>query len=584
MAKDCSDFSQLLHDLVVAVVKEDTSVKDIDGALDVVQEDLPTVSRDDIVDSIVEVLESRKKAVVDVKRRLAAIKREARTNKNLDAKGKELADAIIDERLVIKRTQKGVEQPDAIKALRGQVADLKAHLKKTEPAQVQRLTEQVTALDAKLKRMQKTGELPQAKQQFDIPRKSAAHLKLASEKKGLQQRVDRHIRSLQPRSIFTRFVGGMHNFSKAVVTSVDISGFGRQGGFQLAAHPIRTFKAFVPMMRALATKGQSRQVYEDILNRENYDLYVAHGLFISDPDGNVNQAEENLASLLARKVPLVAQSNRAYTAILNQIRADAFDALLRSHSPDPSAGPAALDNLADFVNVTTGRGNLGVMEKVAPVLNAAFFSPRWVTSRFQLLYGRNLWRGPGRKETRRLILAEYGKSLAGKAVFLWLASLAGFEIESDPRSSDFLKLKIPGTDTRIDFMFGLSQTAVLVSRATLGKTKSSISGEVRPLSGAGSRDLTKVVGNFVRGKFAPLHGAAWDILARENVVGDPTTLLSVPLSLVAPLSTREMVEAIMVHGIPQSTALTMISMLGNGVQIYGKDSKKTKRRSRINDQ
>ncbi|HDZ37973.1 MAG TPA: hypothetical protein ENH62_06775 [Marinobacter sp.] len=580
MAKDCSDFSQLLHDLVVAVVQEDASVQNIDGALDVIAEDLPSVTRDDIVDSIVEVLESRKKAVVDVKRRLAAIKREARTNKNLDATGKELANAITEGRLPIETAKKKTEQPNAIKVLRGQVADLKAHLKKTEPAQVQRLTEQVAALDAKLKRMQKTGELPQSGERFDIPRKSAEHLKLASEKKLLQQRIDRHVGRLRPRSIFGQVVSELHNLTKSITTSVDISGFGRQGGIQLAMHPIRTAKAFPTMIRALATKKGSRKAFDDIQELEDYDLAVRHSIFFSDPDGDVTLGEENIRSEWSRHIPIISHSNRAYTAILNQVRMDSFSALLRAFPPDPSVDQtAALDNLADFVNVTTGRGSLGSLEKNAPLLNAAFFSPRWISSRFQFIFGKNLWQGPGKKETRRLLLAEYGRYLAGKAIFLWLAAQLGdFIVEDDPNSSDFLKLKEKNGNTRYDVVEGLSQTAVLISRAISGKTKSSVSGEVRSLSGSGSRDLGEVVFDFTRSKFSPLHGAAWDIIARQNVVGETTTVKSVAKSLVTPLSTREVVQSVMEHGIPRATADTMVSMLGVGVQTYGQDSKRNKRR------
>ena len=74
------------------------------------------------------------------------------------------------------------------------------------------------------------------------------------------------------------------------------------------------------------------------------------------------------------------RSNRAYTAFLNNLRADTFESLIRDtkvftegsqvNSMNPSIVNIPLArSLADFVNTASGRGSLGKLESSAVALN-----------------------------------------------------------------------------------------------------------------------------------------------------------------------------------------------------------------------
>src|SRR5690606_34947056 len=89
----------------------------------------------------------------------------------------------------------------------------------------------------------------------------------------------------------------------------------------------------------------------------------------------------------------VRGSARAYSTVLNSLRADTFDApsapLARGKEPTQAERGA----LANYVNAATGRGSLGKFQQSATLLNTVFFAPRWVVSRFQMLAAQPLWYG-----------------------------------------------------------------------------------------------------------------------------------------------------------------------------------------------
>ena len=91
-------------------------------------------------------------------------------------------------------------------------------------------------------------------------------------------------------------------------------------------------------------------------------------------------------SRLAGRFPLVKQSNRAYVGFLNKLRADVFDRLLSdAQRAGVAQTPELLSSVARFVNTATGRGDLGSLTIAGRVLSTAFFSPRLLASRVNML-------------------------------------------------------------------------------------------------------------------------------------------------------------------------------------------------------
>lgn len=354
------------------------------------------------------------------------------------------------------------------------------------------------------------------------------------------------------------------NTARSIRTAFDLSAVLRQGGFFTFGHPIRAAKAFPAMFKALASEKGQFEVNQEIQNRPNAPLYKSSKLHLSDPgDPHLTKMEENYMSRWSSKIPGVSHSERAYTTFLNRIRADSFDAMMDSIGKD--ATPKEAEAIANFVNVATGRGNLAGAAGAAISLNTAFFAPRYVISRFEMLAGQPFYKGSSR--TRIAIAKEYAKYLAALGVIYTLAQSSGAKVEYDPRSADFGKLKFG--NTRVDLLSGLSQSAVVLSRIATQKTKSQ--GSVKPA------DSASVAGRFVRSKLAPAPGAILDVTSGKNVVGEKITPKDAALGLVLPMGFNDIHDALRDNGVPEAAALSLLSIFGASIQSY-KDSQNGSRK------
>lgn len=384
------------------------------------------------------------------------------------------------------------------------------------------------------------------------------------------------------------------NLSRAILTSADFSGLLRQGGFIAFGNPVRAAKALKPMFKSFASEKGQLKAKRDLEKRDNYALYNQAGLYLADTaPASLSQMEEAYMSRWLDKIPkwmgggILRGSQRAYVTVLNQLRADTFDAMAEGLAIN---GRPTLDEakaLANFINVATGRGALNPKYAgIGQALNTAFFAPRYVMSRFQLLAGQPFYGGNAR--TRKAIAKEYAKYLGGVGATLALLAMmgddedrgeiGGFKVnfETDPRSSDFLKPRFG--NTRLDIFSGLLQATVLASR--LYTEKSKVGGRIVNLTGK-DRKITdptwiEVGTNFLRTKLAPLPGSFVDYKTGSNVVGDEMTPTDVALKMAVPISFGEIKETMKEQGIPTGTAMMLLSLFGIGLQTYPERAKKTK--------
>lgn len=376
---------------------------------------------------------------------------------------------------------------------------------------------------------------------------------------------------LARRSLPAKIIGGVGetlNTVRAIMTSGELSGVLRQGGFIGIGNPARIAKAFPAMLRAFRSETQQHAVNMEIMARPNYPLYVRSKLYLAEHGQKLSQMEEAYMSRWAEKIPFVAGTQRAYSTFLNKLRADSFDAMSKTLvRRTGELTPERANAIANYINVATGRGNVAGKEAVLVGLNQYFFAPRWVMSRFQLVLGQPFIRGD--KHTRRMIAEEYGKYLIGMGVIYGLWRMSGEEVETDPRSSDFGKLRVG--ETRVDLMAGLQQGTVLIGRLGSGETKR-LSGKVVPIRGQdipfGGDDSAQVIGRFLRTKMAPVPASAVDLLSGTDVTKRPVTPQSELLELSVPLTYRDIYKAMIEQGVPVGTALSLLAIFGAGVQTY----------------
>lgn len=444
-----------------------------------------------------------------------------------------------------------------IQELRAGSEDLRlANDKKRIQAQTKKLQERIAAGDY----------APKTKREPVLDdEKLDLQFKLAEEKRKWNEGFLEQKRANRTLGEKARDVGSeVLNTSRAILTSADLSAPLRQGAFIALGNPVRGAKSIPEMFKAFGSEKQAFKTMRDIDARPNAPLYESSGLYLARDSNDLKAMEEAFASRFASKVPLVNRSQRAYTTFLNKLRADTFDAMA---SQLGAATPAEHKAIANYINAATGRGKLGLqsLENSAQALNTVFFAPRYVASRFQLLSGQPMMGGTNR--TRALIAKEYAKFLAGIATVYGLGKLAGGEIERDPRSSDFGKIRFGRT--RLDMLAGLSQVTTLISRLSTGQTKNA-QGRIESLDSGKFAKSTRadVATRFLRTKLSPALGAIWDLGSGKNVVGEKVTPGQVALRSIVPINWQDVAKHMEAQGVPRGTALFILSLFGAGLQTY----------------
>lgn len=373
---------------------------------------------------------------------------------------------------------------------------------------------------------------------------------------------------------------------RALMASTDLSAVRRQGGLFFMGNPVRSIRIMGDMLRAAKSDENYFKLMQDIRERPNAELYISSKLGLTDiKTPQLSKMEEMYLSRWADKIPLLNHSQRAYVYFLNRLRADVFDTMKDNLGRNGNITDRQARELSNFINVWTGRGELPQQfAQSAALLNEFFFAPRYTMSRFQALTLQPL-RFAKDPMVRKLIAAEYAKTLAGYAVVYGLVNAAGFKVEHDIRSSDFGKIVIG--NTHIDILSGLSQPTVFLARTLpyiassipTGQTKTAsgklvrLGGQHQPFS---QRNVSNVITDFVRSKLAPLPAAYWNVIKGQRVTGEPTNLTKELLSLITPLSGNDVYSAMKEHGLVKGAALGLLAFFGDSVNTYSPKAAKVR--------
>jgi hypothetical protein len=366
------------------------------------------------------------------------------------------------------------------------------------------------------------------------------------------------------KEIGTMVVNEVAAVPRAIKASLDFSGPLRQGAFFVFS-PRRAAlsgKAFLRQFPAFVSGKAYGRYVDDIANRaaeteaEQYGLYLA-----TKPGRTLGQTEEAFASRLIGKAPGIKQSERAYTTFLDTIRIEAFEkfknAIDRAGLSAVEAG-RELNAYAKQINYMTGRGTFGKRyensEVAKSILNTALFSPRFLASRFNVLSA--VTAPPrARKEALKDIIA----AATVLTSTLTLYKLSGGDVEADPRSQDFGKIKLLDGKTRYDLGAGYLQDIRVVAN-----TIDDLATEKHKASA-----VLKTVGRFGRNKLAPIPGVGINALEGENAVREPFSAGQAARDLLAPLTPLELYQGYQREG-GMGVLKASPSIFGVGVQNYGK--------------
>src|SRR6185312_7072578 len=293
------------------------------------------------------------------------------------------------------------------------------------------------------------------------------------------------------------------NFPRTVMASTDMSAPLRQGIGLI--HKKEFWTSLSGMFKAWGSEKAFDAIQESIAEKPLFKKRIIDGKTVNsfaEDAGlkltdlhDITTREEAFMSKFADKLPGVRRSNRAYVAFLNKLRADTFESLIRDgkvFGADATVNVPLARGIADFVNTATGRGSLDFrtnigkyqvganLEPAAKILGSTFFAPRLIASRLRILNpAYYIMADPFvRKEALKSLFAIAGSGMAiGQ-----LAKTMGAQVESDPASSDFGKIKIG--DSRLDPFAGFQQYVVAANRLSPeginpagGRIKSTVTGQ-----------------------------------------------------------------------------------------------------------
>ncbi len=359
------------------------------------------------------------------------------------------------------------------------------------------------------------------------------------------------------------------NIPRAILASTDFSGVLRQGGILFARHPNIGLRSSNTFLKATFSQKAADVVPKLIKENKLFEQGLADGMELLEAGaGTALRGQEVFVSTIAEKLPFVRMSERGYVAGLNKM---AWDTYFQEYPKWIKMGATAADTkeMGRMIMQTVGRGTLPKgMDKAGGLLSSMFFAPRLVMSRLQLpmnLFSKSPF---VRKEAAKTLAAFLGSG----ATILSLAKLGGADVNIDPRSADFGKIKMGST--RLDIWTGYAQYTRLVTQLITGQAVSE-SGNVYQVP------RSTVAGRFLQSKASPALGLIVDLLKGETYMGEDTipkdtgALIEQLKNRIAPLFIQDMMDAINQEG--SAGALKALpGILGVGVTTYTNEVKKIK--------
>lgn len=573
---DCSELSKLITEMAMTIA-QGPNIQNLDDVIAEMQTHFPDLPRQGIIEAIVEATTRQARQADDLSKKLSVIKRQAKMEKGLKDKIAELEQFLSTGTLPERIVRAGMEATytmDQLKAIRD---GLKKQLAQSDPAQRTKVEKQIADLEEKIK----SGDImPKIKAEKPAPSKELE--KALYKRDLLKDEIRTRIYDLKPKSTFSNIVESV-NVTRAVMTTGEMSLTLRQG-IMMLGHPVKLVEFTGQAFKALADPLYTHKVNRELLERDLAAVGYRAKLHLSPIDGTtrLRDMEEQFMGHWVQKVPILKQFARAGTTYINLVRAFYFDSMYHSVGRSGELTQAEAEILGNFVNVATGRGNLGAAEAAMPILSNIFFSARYQVSRFQLIMGQPLWHqaGKGSARVRQAIAKEYARSLIGLALFYAMGALWG-DIEKNPRSADFMKIRIG--KTRIDPLAGLSQITVLMTRLITGEIKTTTKGEVIPIRGEkvpyGGTTVPDVLQRFIRGKLSPLLALPFDIAAGENIVGEKVDAQYLVTNYGVPITWGDIYDAMKEQGVEEGLIMSLLSFFGVGLQTYEDKKQTTRRRS-----
>jgi len=379
---------------------------------------------------------------------------------------------------------------------------------------------------------------------------------------------------------------------RAAMASFDFSMGLRQGG-QVA---VRNFPDWVNANKESIKYVKNADYFKSEMKRiaddDAYETIVDKlGVRLPAVEGN---SDEIMASAhILEKVPVygrgIEASDRAYSGGLTKLRYNIAKKWIDSlGGPDEALknlSEKELRDIGEVINTSTGSGGKkgGFTEKNMQTLATTLFAPRLWASRLNAINPAYYARlSP---IARRRAIENMASFLGAAGAVVGLAEASGADVEMDPRSSDFMKIKTG--NTRFDIFGGLQQNVVFFARMITGEKKNSSTGEIQTMGeGFGQPNRLDLAQDMLQNKLNPLLGYAARMLQssdgdtgnpndRKDRFGEDINVAQETGKLVTPLGIQGLVDTYNDTGdVGKSLAMNVPNFFGIGTQTYGETATK----------
>ena len=159
---------------------------------------------------------------------------------------------------------------------------------------------------------------------------------------------------------------------------------------------------------------------------------------------------------------------------------------------------------------------------------------------------------------------------------LALAKASGAKVETDPRSSDFGKIRVG--NTRWDIWGGFQQWVRVFSQMVSGERKTTTDRRIIELSKKKYPFETRkdVAERFLAGKLSPASRLVYELLQGQKAFGEPFTLKGEAIENAIPLYLQDIKDSIKQIGPEAIFSVGVPGFFGVGVQSYIEKNKPTK--------
>jgi hypothetical protein len=342
-------------------------------------------------------------------------------------------------------------------------------------------------------------------------------------------------------------------------------------------------RSFVDIYKSLVRKHGHDMVNDammaNVYSRPNY-MNGNYGIAKLIP-----KTEEQFPTSLPERLPLgvgrvFSASESAFVNSAIRMRINTFDLLqeiARRNGVDVT-DKVQVQDMGKLINSVTARGDLGRFGD-GGVVRLAMWAPKMLKGNWDVLTAHTGGAGletPFARQQARINLLKIVTSTA--AVVAVANALKPGSVETDPRSSDFMKIRVG--NTRYDITGGKASIITLLARAITFKTKSTTTKQVTPLNSGkyGSKTVFDVGIDFLANKTTPLARTAIDIARGRNFQGQKTSAGNVIYGLTTPIAIQNFVQNFYGQDADGSVAAvvgSIVDMVGINANTYKQQRKVT---------